>query len=102
MGLSVKGKQKGPPLAGRPFLSFGLKSAMRSNLESAPGEPDASALEELLAERLPYQHHKSKTLFERRNLISHWITSFTLVEHPKMLRRISVVVKSQIATSVAS
>ena len=35
----------------------------------------------MLAEITPDQHHISQAFFERQNLKSHWITSFTLVEH---------------------
>ncbi|KKC32629.1 hypothetical protein WH91_12405 [Devosia psychrophila] len=35
----------------------------------------------VLAEITPALHYKPRTIFERRNLIRHWITSFTLVEH---------------------
>ena len=50
----------------------------------------------MLAENLPRRHHKSKTCFECRHLMSHWITSFTLVEHERMLLPFIVIVKSQI------
>jgi hypothetical protein len=63
-------KKKGR-LDGRPILSL-----------------SASSAEEVcaLAEVPPGQHHKSQTFFERQNLKKHWITSFTLVEHEKMVR----------------
>jgi hypothetical protein len=66
---------------------------MRPILEKLPGEPGALAWRRVLAEHLPTRHHISKTCFERRNLMSHWITSFTLVEHSQRVRPIIVSVQ---------
>ncbi len=42
----------------------------------------------LLAEITPSQHTKTQTFLKSQNLIRHWITSFSLVEHEESVRLI--------------
>lgn len=69
------GKAKGPPFLAAPMSIYGLSLGPdRGLLRAGPKEA-------VSGRGLPRRnHHNSKAFHECRNLIRHWITSFTLVE----------------------
>jgi hypothetical protein len=70
----IGGKSKGPPFLAAPMSIYGLVGPNRGLLRTGSKEA-------VSGRGLPRQnHHNSKASHENRNLIRHWITSFTLVE----------------------